>query len=105
MENHFKIGDMVYFLESNTNVISVEVIHIAGGFCIIRFPDGKSGTKVRKSKIFQNEEEALLSRNSSKYYRVYWTNSKIIVLTVISLFLYSLTRLAMTKSVFLIWSI
>ena len=105
MENHFKIGDMVYFLESNTNVISVEVIHIAGGFCIIRFPDGKSGTKVRKSKIFQNEEEALLSRNSSKYYRVYWTNAKIIVLTVISLFLYSLTRLAMTKSVFLIWSI
>lgn len=71
MGNHFKIGDMVYFLESNTNVISVEVIHIAGGFCIIRFPDGKSGTKVRKSKIFQNEEDALLSRNSSKYYRVY----------------------------------
>ena len=71
MKSHFKIGDMVYFLESNTNVISVEVIHIAGGFCIIRFPDGKSGTKVRKSKIFQNEVDALLSRNSSKYYRVY----------------------------------
>ena len=71
MENHFKIGDMVYFLESNTNVIPVEVIRIAGGFCIISFPDGKGGTKVRKSKIFQNEEAALLSRNSSKYYRVY----------------------------------
>ena len=55
MENHFKIGDMVYFLESNVNVIPVEVIRIAGGFCIIRFPDGKSGTKVRKSKIFQNK--------------------------------------------------
>ena len=53
MENHFKIGDMVYFLESNVNVIPVEVIRIAGEFCIIRFPDGKSGTKVRKSKIFQ----------------------------------------------------
>ena len=65
MENHFKIGDMVYFLESNTNVISVEVIHIAGGFCIIRFPDGKSGTKVRKSKIFQNEEEALTKLTDS----------------------------------------
>ena len=71
MENHFKIGDMVYFLESNVNVIPVEVIRIAGGFCIIRFPDGKSGIKVRKSKIFQNEENALLSRNSSKYYRIY----------------------------------
>ena len=72
MENHFKIGDIVYFLESNVNVIPVEIIRIAGGFCIIRFPDGKSGIKVRKSKIFQNEEDALLSRNSSKYYRVYW---------------------------------
>ena len=68
MENHFKIGDMVYFLESNVNVIPVEIIRIAGGCCIIRFPDGKSGTK---AKIFQNEEDALLSRNSSKYYRVY----------------------------------
>lgn len=71
MENHLKIGDMIYFLESNTNVIPVEVIRIAGRFCIIRFPDGKSGAKVRKSKIFRNEEDALLSRNSSKYYRVY----------------------------------
>ena len=70
MENHFKIGDMVYFLESNVKVIPVEVIRIAGGYCIIRFPNGKSGTNVRQSKIFQNEEDALLSRNSSKYYRV-----------------------------------
>ena len=42
MENHLKIGDMVYFLESNANVIPVEVVRIAGGFCIIRFEESDS---------------------------------------------------------------
>ncbi len=71
MNTTLKIGDMVYFLESNKNVIPVEIISVRNGFCVIRFPDGKSGTRVRDSKVFQSEEDALLNRVSTKYYRTY----------------------------------
>ena len=71
METTLKIGDIVYFLESNKNVIPVEIIRIRNGFCVIRFPDGKSGTRVRDTKVFRSEEDALLNRISTKYYANY----------------------------------
>ncbi len=71
MNTTLKIGDIVYFLESNKNAIPVEIISIRNGFCVIRFPNGKSGTRVRDTKVFKSEEEALLNRISTKYYANY----------------------------------
>ena len=67
MNKNFEIGEMVFFLQSNKYVLYSEIINIRNGFCVIRFPNAKSGTRVRLSKIYKTEEEALLSRYSTKY--------------------------------------
>ena len=67
MNKNFEIGEMVFFLQSNKYVLYSEIINIRNSFCVIRFPNAKSGTRVRLSKIYKTEEEALLSRYSTKY--------------------------------------
>ena len=58
----FNEGDVVYFISASVFIKKATVIRNTGGFCTIRFSDGNcgtSGTRVRESKLYRTEEEAI----------------------------------------------
>ena len=59
----FNEGDTVYFVASSIFVRKAKVLRNTSGFCTITFDGngncGTSGTRVRESKLYRTEEEAI----------------------------------------------
>lgn len=58
----YKVGNTVYFIESNQEVIEGTVIRYGSGFYTIRFThyDEPAVIRIKEHRIFSNEEEGIL---------------------------------------------
>ncbi len=55
---NFEAGDKAFIIESSIFVEEVYVIKSSGGFCLVRYPQGRGGYRVRESRLFRTEAEA-----------------------------------------------
>ena len=62
----FQAGDKAFIIESSIFVKEVYVIKSSGGFCLVRYPKGSGGYRVRESRLFRTEAEAQLIIDSNK---------------------------------------
>lgn len=60
MNSKFQAGDKAFIIESSIFVKEVYVIKSSGGFCLVRYPKGSGGYRVRASRHFRTEAEAQL---------------------------------------------
>lgn len=60
MNSKFQAGDKTFIIESSIFVKEVYVIKSSGGFCLIRYPQGGGGYRVRESRLYRTEAEAQL---------------------------------------------
>ena len=60
MNSKFQAGDKVFIIESSIFVKEVYVIKSSKGFCLVRYPKGIGGYRVRESRLFRTEAEAQL---------------------------------------------
>ena len=56
-----KIGNTVFFVESNLRVREATVLNASGDFYTIRLSGDKGAIRVRGSRLFATKEEALAS--------------------------------------------
>ena len=64
----FKKGDTAYLIESQRRIRQVEIIRVSGGFFTVRFCDSElSAIRVRKSRLYGSEEEAIRFLNVTEY--------------------------------------
>lgn len=56
----FQAGDKAFIIESSIFVKEVYVIKSSGGFCLVRYPQGRGGYRVRESRLYRTEAEAQL---------------------------------------------
>ena len=54
----FNNGDKVFVIESSIFIKEVEIVNYYGGMYLIKYPNSKSGYKVRESRLYTNKEEA-----------------------------------------------
>ena len=73
----FKVGKTAYFVRSGVQVMEVQIVNSANGFCTIRFVETGGGIRVRDSKLFETQEEAEAQINKQnkgrrESYKPYW---------------------------------
>lgn len=73
----FKAGQTAYFVRSGVQVMEVQIVNSANGFCTIRFVETGGGIRVRDSKLFETREEAEAQINKQnkgrrESYKPYW---------------------------------
>ena len=66
MNSKFQAGDKAFIIESSIFVKEVYVIKSSKGFCLVRYPKGCGGYRVRESRLFRTEAEAQLVINYNK---------------------------------------
>lgn len=54
-----KVNDVIYFVSNNWTVHEGIITHISGDFCTIRY-DGYKGIRLRKNRLFDTKEDAVL---------------------------------------------
>lgn len=57
----YKVGEIVYLVESSKYVREGKVTCICGDILSIKFVDGMGGTKVKEHRLFPSEEAAFAS--------------------------------------------
>ena len=72
----YKVGQLVWFVQSGMHVKEAKIISISGDFCTIRFEDG-GGIRVRSSKLYSTKEDAEQIINKTEmqrkgHYKPYW---------------------------------
>ena len=60
MNSKFQAGDKTFIIESSIFVKEVYVIKSSGGFCLIRYPQGRGAYRVRGSRLYTTEAESQL---------------------------------------------
>lgn len=59
MNPKFQPGQIAYIIESSI-FVKEDVISSSNGFCLIRYPNKKDGYRIRESRLFGTEQEALM---------------------------------------------
>ncbi len=54
----YRIGDQVYFIESNYKISEGLVINRTGEFYVVRYKNGDGGLRLRETRLFSSREEA-----------------------------------------------
>lgn len=62
----FNNGDKVFVIESSIFIKEVYVINYSYGMYIVKYPDSKSGYKVRESRLYKTKDEAMKIVNNYK---------------------------------------
>ncbi len=57
MERNYKVGDIVYIVESNRIIRKCIIGRVTGGIYLIRFEEG-GAIQVKKHRLFVSREEA-----------------------------------------------
>ncbi len=57
MHGNFKVGDIVYIIESNQFIRKCTIGRISGGIYLIRFDEG-GAIQVKKHRLFESREAA-----------------------------------------------
>lgn len=70
-------GQHAFFIRSGVQILEVQVLNVANGFCTIRFLDTGGGIRVRESKLFATKEEAeenvkKINNSRRQSYKPYW---------------------------------
>lgn len=60
MNSKFQTGDKAFIIESSIFVKKVYVIKSSGGFCLVKYPQGRGGYRIRESRLYRTETEAQL---------------------------------------------
>lgn len=60
MNPKFQPRQIAYIIETSIFVKEVYVISSSNGFCLIRYPNKKGGYRIRESRLFRTEQEALI---------------------------------------------
>ena len=60
MNSKFQAGDKAFIIESSIFVKEVYVMKSSKGFCLVRYPQGRGGYRVRESRLFRTEVETQL---------------------------------------------
>ena len=53
MNSKFQAGDKAFIIESSIFVKEVYVIKSSKGFCLVRYPKGSGGYRVRESRLLE----------------------------------------------------
>lgn len=64
--NKFNVGDRTFIIESSIYIKEVDIISYSNGMYIIKYPNSKSGYKVRESRLYKTKDEAMKIVNNYK---------------------------------------
>lgn len=54
----YKVGEQIFFIESNFKIREGSIVNRTGEFYVIRFKGSDGGLRLRESRLFSNKEEA-----------------------------------------------
>ena len=58
MSNNYRIGDSVYIIQNNRQVIEVKIIKKNTDFYVVQLPGSTGGIQLREGRLFRTKEEA-----------------------------------------------